>query len=191
MELHIINFIKTLPSRDRMFYLLMRSYERDLNDVKQYSLSNEDTLRGIAEMYESELLTLIESKTKPPVYDNQFIRNEKAEPSSESIIKAIELPKKSFSSKIETKRSLNGAQTVSLFDDVMKNIGEFDEFAENLGPWASSFSSNSEESVQNAIDEVVHTSYDAIDIVQGSKLKEQPEIVTQTNNDSDFSANED
>lgn len=199
MEPHIINFIKTLPSRDRMFYLLMRSYERDLNDVKQHSLryphaesvtlSNQhisQTLRGIAEIYESELLPLIESKTKLPIYDNQFIRNEKAEPSSESILKAIESPKNSLTSNIETKRSLNGAQTVSLFDPLMKNIEDFDEFAENLGPWGSSFSSNSVESLQDPIDEVLDTT----DVVKGTKLKEQPEIVTHTNNDSDFSSDE-
>ena len=185
MELHIVNFIKTLPPRDRTFYLLMRSYERDLSDVKQYSLNEEntrETLRGIAEIYEFELLPLIESDIKSPIYNTQFNRNENAEPSSsESILEHVNMSE-SLGFKIETKRSLNGAQTVTLFDDVVKNLDEFDEFAESLGPWASSFSSNSGESSQ-PYDDVV-------DIDNTGNIFEEKYIVIRANNDSDLSSDD-
>lgn len=159
MEPHIVNFIKTMSPRDRTFYLLMRSYERDLNAVvKQHPLSNEhmrESLCCVAEMYESALLPLIALDNKSPIYDNQFKRNENAEPSSGSTLDHRNIVVDSSNLNIETRRSLNGSQTVPL----SKN---FDEFAENLGPWASSFSSNSEESVhpEDIVNERTHNNSD-------------------------------
>ena len=100
MDLQIVKFMKKLSNRDRTFYLLMRAYEKELKEIS----GNEDRIIGVGEIYEDEILRLIEGN----IYDSQTRQNDKAESSEKS--------KK-------------------------KEKNNMDEFAESLGQWASSFSS--------------------------------------------------
>jgi hypothetical protein len=117
-----------MSSRDRIFYLLMRSYERDLRETSHYK-------EGIKDIYETELIPLMESL--PHEYKFPIVRWENAECYSK--IEEEPLLVESITDDPDNKQSLSGIQTVSVFMDLLN-----DEFAENLGPWASPFSSCSD-----------------------------------------------
>lgn len=119
MELPIINYIKTLSPRDRIFYLLMRSYENDLTAIsKLHSLNTEyiqETLEGIKELYELELASIVSSPVDLSTHNHNVNNNKKIT----SIIAENPIP-------------------------LYQNNEDIDEFAKSLGPWASSFSSSTD-----------------------------------------------
>ncbi|CAH6420465.1 Hypothetical protein HVR_LOCUS1199 [uncultured virus] len=86
MELGIIKFIRELPDQERRFYLLMRAYERDMNDIRKYdrSLKQVDNahIKELSALYEREILQTLRSNNPNSVYEDQKVHNDKAEPSS-------------------------------------------------------------------------------------------------------------
>ena len=187
MELHIVDFIKTLSPRDRMFYLLMRSYERDLNEVNKSFLSNEntkETLRHIADMYESQLSPLI----KLPIYDNQFNRNENAGLSS--TVPSMNFDDHTQTSLVSTESKVKAVEVPDRLINlttVNNNLRELDEFAEKLGPWASSFSSDTDDSSTNLIISINEKSSKhelRSNIHQNNQSMRQPDLSDISSNDN-------
>lgn len=116
MDTHIIKFIKTLSERDRSFYILMRSYERDITDSIKLNYPHLDqNLSELSLFYENEIIQVLNSTNSMPIYQNQNFHDDKAESSSTDYKAKNQLEK----------------NRVNLLND---------EFAEKLGKWASSFS---------------------------------------------------
>jgi hypothetical protein len=123
MELPLIRFLKSLPQKQRNFYLLMNAYNLTLNELgDRYPDNDNDSkqegVKLISEFFETEISRLLETSSSP-FYESQTTRNEKAE--------------KSIPDKLNIIDQMNA---VNLADD---------EFDEKLGKWASSFSDSDDE----------------------------------------------
>lgn len=110
MELEVVNFLNTLPSREKLLYVLIRSYQNDVAQLKSTNLPD-NYLSSFCNLYESVIKSVIHHNKS--VYEDIFSRNENAEPSIPQI----------------------------------KRVPDPDIFADKLGPWASSFSSNSDDDI--------------------------------------------
>lgn len=144
LELPIIRFLQTLPQKERLFYLVTRAYEHDLASVSNNNSDEEKTilLDEIKTLYENDIKSILNLRTsvpvshgipiKPiffsPIYEDQTIRTDKAEPPS-------------FTEPKPRVKSYNSNEKIPELDHKLTNK---DEFAETLGKWASSFSDDSD-----------------------------------------------
>lgn len=131
MQSQIIKFLKTLSSRDRLFYLLMRSYEHELTMLP----NDPDIISEISQIYESELKHII-------CYEFGFASIcDNAEPSIDG--KVTKLSDNQIES-LFSKDTNTTPNVPPIYNSLCDNSKIKDEFAESLGPWASSFSSDDE-----------------------------------------------
>ena len=133
MDLPVTNFLKTISPRDRIFYILMRSYERDLNYMAKQHHQNHDHFReklhGIIDLYESELLNVIKSGEGTGCDKN------------------TESPLESNTDQYGREASI-GPQFQPVFLDSETQAP--DEFEDILGPWV--LSSDDDECYQDTVD---------------------------------------
>ena len=66
----MINFLKSLKPRDRRFYILIRSYERDLEK------STSESVMGIKDIYENEIRLVLNEEEKKEEKVNRKMKEE-------------------------------------------------------------------------------------------------------------------
>ena len=64
MDPVFINFLNNLEHRERLFYLLMKAYEQELNMSKLYS---EATTDSVKQLYETEIMEVLKKDQSPPL----------------------------------------------------------------------------------------------------------------------------
>ena len=132
-DIKMIQFLKKLPSRERNFYLLMRSYDRALFQCKRYDVNAQsEAVETVAEFFEGQIDQLLGKSVSSPIYDIPRPRDEKAE---KSIIE--DTPPKDV--------------LTAFHDQKLAAIRSIDKgFDDKLGAWASSFSKSGDEITSDA-----------------------------------------
>ena len=115
-EMNFLKFIKTLPSKDRSFYLMMQVYKRDLSKSRDVDTSN-----VISSIYEEEINNILglNIRKEIPSLPDQVINED-------NTIRQTHLIRMSDVIKHE-----NRENSINRLDNL---------FDEKLGEWASSFS---------------------------------------------------
>jgi len=120
IELPMIRFLSKLPQRERLFYMFMRSYDRDLTSLINKSTDNAAVLE-LSDLYESSIIYLLD--VIPPVCNNQVIK--------------VESP------------HIDSDDTKHIKLRIKHKADDNDEFADKIGKWASPFSSSDDEPDKN------------------------------------------
>ena len=132
MEFYLIKFIKMLPERERLSFLLIRSFERDLTSVK-----SDEHLRELSSLYEEEIKRSLTLHQSPPVYLNGLVPPDNADPSTVESHSCVCTAKKLSKVAPRAFAQSHSKSKLAAKDD--------DEFAATMGQWASSFSDEEEE----------------------------------------------